>query len=168
MKKFLLILLVFGVLFTITGCGKAKIEDGSKKEVDRKEKLKKDLEVRCEQAELVAYNLYKQNHTNEIIDGVCSRYDQKEYIVYFKAGENLVYKYKYSVDDDKIISPDNDNYNTEKLDEYAEKCEDFNANGATKATCTNHKYMLSEYKEYVNGVTERPTVFRKINLSKLK
>ena len=166
-NKFVLSLIIVLSLFLITGCGVQK-KNTENTEVSREEKLKKDLKDKCDKAEIAAYNLYKQNHTNEIIDGVCGRYDFSENIVYFTAGENLVYKYKYNVSEDKITSPDNDNYHTEKMDEYAAKCEGIDVAGSTQATCANHKYMLSEYQEYVAGVTERPNVFRKVDLSRLK
>ena len=92
----------------------------------------------------------------------------QEFTVYFSAGENLVYKYTYLVSDEKMKTPDNDNYNTEKRGEYIKKCENDEADGATKATCANHQIMLDEYKEFVSGVESRPTVFKKIDISKLK
>ena len=155
-------------MLTITGCGGTKNRVNNNNKESRAEMLKRDLEVRCSTVEEAAYSLYKQNHTNKIIAGVCCREDQREYSVYFSAGDNLLYKYVYDITEGKIITPDNDNYHTEKLDEYAKKCEDYDADGRTKATCTNHKYMLREYQEYVAGITERPTVFKSIDLSKLK
>ena len=167
MKKFLLSLLVIVVLFTVCGCGSKK-KESTKNEETREEKLKNNLNTYCDKAEQAAYDMYKQNHTNKIIDGVCTRYDQSEFIVLFTAGEKLIYKYKYSVADDKITSPDNDNYHTEKMDEYAKKCEAYDADGATQGTCAMHKYLVIDYDNYVKGVTEKPNVYRKADLSKLK
>ena len=167
-KKLFLFLLVFICLFTITGCGSKSKKKTEMSEEERKEALIKDLDSKCDNASKAAYDLYKQNHTNKITNGVCAKESPEEYTVYFSTGEKLVYKYTYIVSDNNIKTPDNDNYNTEKLDEYAEKCEDYFVDGSIAATCTNHKFMLNEYQKFVNGIKDRPTVYKALDISKLK
>jgi hypothetical protein len=167
-KKIILCLLILLCLCTISGCGSKSKKKKELTEEERKEELIKDLDAKCEKAAQTSYNLYKQNHTNKITNGVCAKESPGEYTVYFSAGEELVYKYTYIVSDDNIKTPDNDNYNTEKLDEYAEKCEDYFVDGSIAATCTNHKFMLNEYQKFVNGIKDRPTVYKALDISKLK
>ena len=163
MKKALFILIIF--LLFITGC---ELSNKLSTRKDGKEEVLEDLNRRCDIAVPEAYKVYKVNHSNSIIDGMCVRESTEEFTIYFKAAEKVLYKYRYSFKESKTTTPDNDNYNTEKYEEYVKMCASYEAEANTKATCANHLIMFDEYDEFEKKMIERPQVYKKIDLSILK
>ncbi len=164
MKQIVCSIEVVLLLLGITGCGK-KIEKVNTNSSN--DDAKNDLISKCDIVVPEVYHLYQSNHSNPIVEGICLRENSVEYTVFLKAYEKVIYKYTYSFKENKVRTPDNDNYNTEKYEEYEEKCKDYDADGSTKGTCANHLYILSDYEKMLAMTETIPQTYMKIDITKL-
>ena len=155
----------------LIGCNKENNEvsdEGTLKPSNSEEREK--LVRKCEVAAQSAYNVYKTNHSGEIIESFCDGTMEGTFQIYFKVTDKKIYQYKYSFDEDRIIGADNDLTHTENYDAYIKICNEGNATTYQELVCSQQKLLLQSYDTVKKLSTNNlfNNKYAELDISKLK